>query len=130
MRPLAVVVLLFPVLALLSQKEAVAGPPEAASGRLVLDVVGPGLERYYKEKDPENRLKLLERLAPTRDPRVAVLLAGFLEGPDFDIVLAIAALDVLGRHFVPSYRPGHDEVIVWWRDHKSDLRRRAAQLQR
>ncbi len=43
--------------------KTVAGPPERASGKMVFDDVGAGLDRYRNEKDPEKRLWRLEKLA-------------------------------------------------------------------
>jgi hypothetical protein len=65
---------LLATLALLAPVTALAGPPEGASGKMAFDRVGAGLDRYRKEKDPAKRLGWLTRLAPTRDPRVAVAL--------------------------------------------------------
>ena len=48
-----------------------AGPPDTPTGALVLDDVADGLLRYQKEKDVGARVKLLQRLALTHDPRVA-----------------------------------------------------------
>ena len=71
-RMFAVVPLL--VLALSLPGKAIAGPPEGVSGKMVLDEVADGLRKYRKEKDAVKRLRLLERLATTRDPRVAIVL--------------------------------------------------------
>ena len=133
LRTFATAVMLLALLTLPLPDMAVAGPPEKVPGAMAFDGVGPGLDRYGKEKDPEKRLKMLEKLAPTRDPRVAVLLGGYLEGPDLDLELASAAIDVLGRYYVlgrsylPSSRPARDRVIIWWYEHKADLRCRAQQ---
>ena len=74
-----------PVLALLGLlvpgRPALAGPPEGVSGRIVLDEVWDGLRQYRAEKDPERRIRLLEKLAPSRDPRVAVVLGEAMESP-------------------------------------------------
>ncbi len=135
--PFAFVALLA-VLAVLAVEShrAVGGPPEGVSGRMAFDAVGPGLDSYRKEKDPEKRLKMLEKLAPTRDARVAALLGRYLEGPDLDLERAEVALDLLGRYYVlgrsyaSSSQPARDKVILWWQEHKADLWRPAQNLPR
>jgi hypothetical protein len=56
---------------------AVAGPPEGVSGRMVFDEVADGLRKCREEKDPEKRIRWLEKLATTGDPRVCVALWDF-----------------------------------------------------
>ena len=54
------------------------GGRRAAGGRLlgkmILDEVADGLRRYRMEKDEDKRAKWLEKLAPSRDPRVMVVI--------------------------------------------------------
>ncbi len=77
MRPLAVF-LLFPVLALLSRQEAVAAPPEQVSGAMKFDPVADGLRKYAKETGRAKRIRWLEKLARSGDPRVAVALGDLM----------------------------------------------------
>jgi hypothetical protein len=64
--PLALAALVAPV--------ALAGPPAETAGRMVLDEVADGLRRYAREGDAKKAIDTLKRLAPTCDPRVAVVL--------------------------------------------------------
>jgi hypothetical protein len=125
MRPLAVVVLLFPVLALLSPKEAVAGPPEGMSGAMKLDKVEDGLRQYRKAKSPVVRLRWLEKLAPTRDPRVAVALGEALDNFENQPDVGNAAVRAILRYYTDETSPNR-----WWRWNKADLRRQAQHLSR
>src|SRR4051812_26539045 len=72
-----------PSLALLTllPGELLAGPPEGVSARMVQapDPVADGLRQYRQARDQANRLAWLRKLAPTRDPRVA--LVSWEEGP-------------------------------------------------
>ena len=49
---------------------------------MVLDEVADGLRQYRKEANPEKRVGWLKKLAPTRDPRVAVQMAVIANGDD------------------------------------------------
>ncbi|HZT80268.1 MAG TPA: hypothetical protein VFA26_08605, partial [Gemmataceae bacterium] len=71
------------------------------------------------------RVAWLERLAPTRDPRVALLIREF---PPDDIppTTYIALRRLLVRYYVP---PG-ERLDRWWEANQADLRRRARQLPR
>jgi hypothetical protein len=117
---------------LLFPSQALAGPPEVVSGRIVLDKVMDGLRRYRRETDPEKRIRWLEKLAPSRDPRVAVVLGELFErglltaravGPD----PSVAAEVLLYVHYVPG---GGDTraIFDWWSANEADLRRRAKLL--
>jgi hypothetical protein len=124
---------LLAALALLPPGKAVAGPPDGASGKMVLDEVADGLRKYRKEEDLDRRFKALNRLAPTRDPRVAVALGEAFDEEDkgyFRFRLSIC----LDEWFVPpDFRPKADCIEVvrrWWDANEADLRRRAAQLPR
>jgi hypothetical protein len=110
---------------------------------MVFDEVGMGLDRYRKEKDPAKRLARLTRLAPTKDPRVAVALwdAQFSFGdeplPD-EMRCQYEVCDLLCEHFVHSTRFHHRdasgselfEVGKWWEANEAELRRRAKELPR
>jgi hypothetical protein len=134
LRPSAGLVLLA-ALALLSPA-AVAGPPEAAPGRMAFDAVARGLDRYRVEKDLEKRAKWLVKLAPTKDPRVAIALHEALE--NWSGKVQRTALDLILDYYCPP--PGEIElwsvgvpwmkVETWWKKNEADLRRRAAQLPR
>jgi hypothetical protein len=118
-------------LALSSPSQTAAGPPDRPLGKMVLDEVADGLRRYRKETDPEKRIEWLEKLAPTRDPRVGVALGEYMADAPSGWV---AAGDLLERYFLP--RPVNVttsqewvlEVSLWWQKNKADLRRRAKQL--
>jgi hypothetical protein len=117
------------VLLLLAQPgKAFAGPPEKISGMLIFDEVADGLGKYRKEKYPKNRIGWLEKLAPTRDPRVAIALAEAMMGEGRE---AAEASRLLAQFFVrgSQFRSGN---IVWtsdwWEANESDVRRRAKLL--
>jgi hypothetical protein len=112
-------------LALLLPAPAVAGPPEGVSGRMVFDEVTDALRRYHRETDDDKRIAWLERLAPARDPRVALLI---WEYPPDEISPSqyIGLRRLLLRYYVPRGESlGH-----WWRANEADLRRRAKELPR
>jgi hypothetical protein len=136
LRTFAGFVLLLALLALMIPT-AGAGPPEGVSGKMVFDEVWNGLRQYRREKDSEKRIRWLERLAPTRDPRVAVLLGGEMSvdavvvGGVIDLPAeAWASCRLLGRYFLPPQSDEHPgpEVQAWWEKNEADLRRRAKQL--
>jgi hypothetical protein len=136
MRPLAVV-LLFLVLALLSPKEAVAGPPAGVSGRLKFVEVADGLRQYRKETDEGKRADWLKRLAPTRDPRVAVELWEVFAWERDKRTAAIhqVARDCLADYFVAvdkslSAKERGQAVCSWWSKSAAGIRSRAKQLPR
>ena len=124
----------FAVLLVLAQPgKSVAGPPEKISGKLVFDEVADGLRKYRKEKDEKKRVKWLEKLAPTRDPRVAVAIGEGLD--DSSSCICDSAFSMLWSHYAyPGTRePWHQNEFEywtrrWWKEHEADLRRRAKQL--
>jgi hypothetical protein len=130
--PRTLLLLLFAVLALLLQGRAVfAGPPEGVSGAMTLDEVAEGLRRYRKETDPEKRIRWLEKLAPTRDPRVGVAL-GETFGQEPEAVWYCATQLVIRYYFTepvanPEFDPG-PKTDRWWKQNEADLRRRAREL--
>jgi hypothetical protein len=73
---------------LLIPGQSVAGPPEEASGKMVLDDVAAGLRRYRREPDVRTRITLLKRLAATHDPRVGVALWESQADPSLELCLA------------------------------------------
>jgi hypothetical protein len=110
-----------------------AGPPEEASGRMLLaaDPVGDGLRQYRREPKQAARLAWLQKLAPTRDPRVALVL--WEEGPKerrISTIWECRMIGLLNRHFVPDAEDGGEKQDVrdWWKANEADLRRRAKQL--
>jgi hypothetical protein len=135
MRPLAVVVVLFVVLALLSPKEAVAGAPEKVPGAMKFDTVADGLLRYHKETDQAKRIRWLEKLAPTRDPRVAVALGEMMNGDQS--FGRVSAAFLMFDHYVPHDGENKPNALVvvrqayeWWSKNEHDLSRRASQTPR
>jgi hypothetical protein len=129
-RTFAAAVLLV-ALGLLSPGKAVAGPPEGAPGKMTFDAVADGLRRYHRERDMDKCIPLLQRLAPTKDPRVAVAMGEFCENerraglpPGINSCLYIAAQDLLRLYYISTDQSANE----WWDRNKADLRRRAAQL--
>jgi hypothetical protein len=105
-----------------------AGPPEWTPGKMVFDEVADGLRKYRKETALEQRVRWLERLAPTRDPRVALAL---MDADYEDGAIKSAAARLLGGYFVQGTRFEHAnfyDVGGWWKENEADLRRRAKQL--
>jgi hypothetical protein len=122
--------LLLTALLLLSHMPTLnAGPPERPSGTFVVDEMADGLRRYRKETEPELRVRWLEKLAPSRDPRVAIAL---WEADCEDRAVKSAAVRLLGGYFVEGTRFEHlqyYDVGGWWKANEADIRR-AAQLPR
>jgi hypothetical protein len=111
--------------------QALAGPPEGASGKMVFDEVADGLRKYRKEKDAGKRCRLMDRLAETGDPRVAVELGELMR----DDKEGDRAETTLGHFFacrprvpVQCHTFTSQQVQLWWKENEADLRRRAAQL--
>jgi hypothetical protein len=100
-----------------------ASPPEPADGRMALDEVADGLRRYHRG-DGRDRA-LLRRLAPTRDPRVAVALGEVLTSSEFPY----QELALLAEFYLPEEMGrSTDAVWDWWKQNEPDLRRRAREL--
>jgi hypothetical protein len=135
----------FLALALLSQGRALPGPPERATGKLMLvsDDVLEGLRNYRQEKDPKKRLAWLQTFGATGDPRVALALvdaANNQNGDDLDC----EAADVLWWYYASpdaaSHRGRANSDVVspppgkgfrpWWKANEADVHRRAARLPR
>jgi hypothetical protein len=126
---------LFAVLAALTPGETPAGPPEGMSGRMVLDKVADGLRRYQRDQSPSGRMTWLKRLAPSKDPRVAIALAEESVGaaPTFGDDGRQYAAFLLIRHYIPEGQWLHGAkctatALHWWKANGADLRRRAKQL--
>jgi hypothetical protein len=125
------------VLALLSPGRSVAGLPANVSGAMAFDTVADGLRQYRKETDEGKRAEWLKRLAPTRDPRVAVELwevFAWVRGKRTAAIRQVAR-DCLADYFVPGEGVrGAEEraqaVCSWWSRSGADVRRRANQLPR
>jgi hypothetical protein len=118
---------------------ATAGPPEGPSGRMELDEVADGLRRYRKETDAAKRARWLEKLAPTKDPRVGVALGEALgaEGTGlwYGTSLQCTAADLYHRYFSATkfvYRSWEVVSIAQsqWKKEEADLRRRVSKLPR
>jgi hypothetical protein len=134
-RPFVAFVLLLALLALLPMSRAVAGPPQSAPGRMVLerDEVSEALLRYRRESDPHRRLALLTDLAATHDPRVAVALGQALYDPRSE-VRTQAAFGILfnqsGQKVKKMLTPHQalDWAREWWAANEDDLKRLARRL--
>jgi hypothetical protein len=105
--------------------EALAGPPEGASGKMAFDRVADGLRKYRKAADVDRRIGWLDRLAPTGDPRVAVALGEAMRDPGSGEVQGRAGY-LLCKFFCPPC--DYDVSRQWWKQSEADLRRRAARL--
>jgi hypothetical protein len=88
-------------LALSSPGRVVAGPPDRASGKMVLDEVADELRKYRKEKDHSRRAQRLIQLADkaSKDPRVAIAIWEAFAEPAGD--LHGLAGDLMGMHYIP-----------------------------
>jgi hypothetical protein len=141
-RTISVASLTLPLMAaLVLPGAAVAGPPEGPSGRMALDDVADGLRKYGKEPDEVKRAAWLRRLAPSRDPRVAVELwevfAG-VRGKRTATIRKVARACLAECYVTKEGRPLSEvmppddelgsEVCAWWSRNGSDLRRQAKQL--
>jgi hypothetical protein len=119
------------VLALGLPGTALAGPPEGVSGKMVLDKVADGLRQYRQAKGLAVRKRLLKKLAPTHDPRVAVTLGEALADSEID---EFAAWELRSHYRTTrgSLPINKDELMTesttWWHANGADLRRRAKQL--
>jgi hypothetical protein len=108
-----------------------AGPPGGPAGEMVFDTVADGLRRYRQEKDPEKRIRGLEKLAATRDPRVAVALHELANDLSETERVRIEATFLLARKFIYGSRfdwGGEVHTGEWWKANEAELRRRAKQL--
>jgi hypothetical protein len=123
-------VLALPLLALLAPvPPAAAGLPEWPSGRMVLDEVADGLRRYRAARTPEAKVAWLRKLAPTRDPGVALALGEVMDNDD-DV--GFRAFCLLDHYYVPrlaGFTSG-DWAHPWWWKNEADLCRRANELPR
>jgi hypothetical protein len=141
-RKFGAVVLPLAVLAVVSPTVA-ASPPEKVAGVMTFDAVANGLRKYAKETDQAKRIRSLEKLAPTGDPRVAIALwetqFSFTdETPEDEKRLRAKIGDLLDHYFVSGTRFHHVdegggqlfETGAWWDATEADLRRRAARLPR
>jgi hypothetical protein len=126
--PLAVAVSL---LALLMPGKAIARPPEGVSGKMVFDEFADRLRKFRKEKEPERRIRWLEKLAVTRDPRVAIALhkvandAAETESPQIEALFSLSRHFIYGSRFVQN---GEVHTGLWRHENEADLRHRAKQL--
>ena len=120
-----------------------AGPPEGVSGRMAFDEVSERLRQYRQETDEGRRIAWLRRLAPSRDPRVALELwdvFAWVRGKRAAAIRTVAR-DCLAEYYATKDgRPlsevtQSDEergrgVCAWWSANAADVRRRAGQLPR
>jgi hypothetical protein len=122
---------------------APAGPPDKVVGAMAFDTVADGLRKHHTETDQAKRIRWLEKLAPTGDPRVAIALwetqFSFTdETPEDEKRLRAKIGDLLDHSFVSGTRFHHVyegggqlfETGAWWDATEADLRRRAARLPR
>ena len=127
---------LLTALAPLSPEKALGGPPEGVSGKMAfVDMVTDGLRQYRREADAGKRIKWLTKLAPTRDPRVAVVLGEAVEESDARPANVypdpgVAAHVLLHVHYIPGGSGVGRTVRDWWDMNKADLHRRARLLPR
>jgi hypothetical protein len=91
---------------------------------MAFDDVADGLRKYRAEKDEQKRFRLLEALAPTLDPRVALMI--YNPPHDLHFVEVIPRGKLLKRYYIPSGQP----VDWWWGRNRDDLERRACQMPR
>jgi hypothetical protein len=102
-----------------------ASPPERPSARMVSDAVADGLLRCRQENDLQRRRALLWKLAPLRDPRVALALGEVLASSD----CPFPEIRLLADFHLPEQKRGStDAVWDWWRENEAELRRRAREL--
>jgi hypothetical protein len=108
-----------------------AGPPGGPAGAMVIDTVADCLRQYRREKDPEKRIRCLEKLSATRDPRVAIALHELANDLSETERVRIEATFLLARKFIYGSRfdwGGEVHTGEWWRANEAELRRRAKQL--
>ncbi len=122
-------------LTLSPQPLTIAGPPEKASGKMVLDEVAEGLRRYRKESNLAKRVDWLEKFAPTRDPRVAIALNEAITGasgqlPESMWFRVAYLLDDYYLRNTKFHSEKHINLAGWWEANEADLRRRAKLLPR
>jgi hypothetical protein len=108
-----------------------AGPPEGASGKMMMDKVEDGLRKYQQARTERHRAVLLEGLARIEDARVAVLLGETLADRQSDVATNAACLLLL--NFIPTRELSREDTHLatartWWKANEADLRRRAKQL--
>jgi hypothetical protein len=124
---------LLATLALLPPGKTLAGPPEGASGKMVLDEVADGLRKYRRALTPTAKVMWLKRLAPSRDPRfVIALYNAHIDDAEHGDVQS-AAFWILADQFLKGTRFQKGDIFYsgdWWKENETDLRRRAAQLPR
>jgi hypothetical protein len=138
----AAVLPLLTVLALTMPGKASAGPPEVVPGKMKLDEVAEGLKKYRWGTDTQKRIRWLQKLAPTHDPRVAVALWNAINSPQIDLTYnsSQTAAKLLALHFGGKDEEDLDLLMIidgeepkkaaieWWHENEADLRRRAKQL--
>jgi len=91
------------------------------------------IHRYRAATNPEHRAALLKELAPSRDPRAAVVLGEALKDP----VLALRVIATRGLldYYLPALVEGGSEqqmeaALHWWKKNEARLRRQAKQMHR
>ena len=114
--------------------QAVAGPPEGVSAKMVLDELTDKLTRLRVVKDPKRKLMLVKELGPVRDARVTVALMEIVLKAQRQDPWLIDASSLLYQYHIPD----SDKISLtaidwtlcrqWWEKHEADVRHRAAQL--
>jgi hypothetical protein len=121
---------------------AVAGPPPAAPGKMVLDDVEDGLRKYRSERNESSRARRLQKLSGILDPRVMMAMAEALtdssqevrraaaEGIFFGyaggcVLLVIPPPEQVEKYAHQWWGRFEAEVRQWWREDELELRRRA-----
>jgi hypothetical protein len=116
---------------LLLSSQVFARPPEGLSGKMVLDEVADGVRRYRRSAAPLTRIAWLRKLAPTRDPRVAVIIGDALSDDSSEV--ARVAVQLVDEYYYPGIGAlsRHLSKLIakrWWEEHEADFRRRAKLL--
>jgi hypothetical protein len=117
-------------------RNAVAGPPEAVSGKMVLDELTDKLTRVRVEKHPKRKLALVKELGPVRDARVTVALMEIVLKAQREDPLLIDASCLLYQYHISDNDKATLTAIdwtlcrQWWEKHEAEVRRRASQLPR
>jgi hypothetical protein len=95
--------------------------------------IAQNIHRYRAATNPETRAALLKELAPSRDPRAAVVLGEALKDPV--LALRVIATNCLLDYYVPALVEGGSEqqmeaALRWWKKNEARLRREAKQMDR
>jgi hypothetical protein len=101
---------------------------------MVLDEVADGLRKCREVKDRAKRAERLKKLAGSRDPRVAIAMAEYIEDPYNGNLDRYAVGAEMARHYLPPVAGAEvssdyaHAAVRWWKENEADLRRRAKEL--